>query len=79
MTEIAKELAAVRQKTVTPVLKKYLSDAMNDGLPLVRPLWMLDPHDAACLNVVDEFSVGEQLIVAPILEHKKTIREGKFS
>lgn len=78
LTEIAKELAAVRQKTVTPVLKKYLSDAMNEGLPLVRPLWMLDPHDVACLNVVDEFSVGEQLIVAPILEAKKTIREGKF-
>lgn len=77
VTEIAKELAAVRQKTVTPVLKKYLSDAMNEGLPLVRPLWMLDPHDAACLNVVDEFSVGEQLIVAPILDQKKTIREGK--
>lgn len=78
VTEIAKELAAVRQKTVTPVLKKYLSDAMNEGLPLVRPLWMLDPHDAACLNVVDEFSVGEQLIVAPILKKNRTIREGKM-
>lgn len=79
VTEIAKELAAVRQKTVTPILKKYLSDAMNEGLPLVRPLWMLDPHDAACLNVVDEFSIGEQLIVAPIVDHKKIIREGKFN
>lgn len=78
VTEIAKELAAVRQKTVTPVLKKYLSDAMNEGLPLVRPLWMLNNcDDVACLNVADEFSVGEQLIVAPILERKKTIREGK--
>lgn len=79
VTEIAKELAAVRFKTVTPVLKKYLSDAMNEGLPLVRPLWMLDPHDAACLNLVDEFSVGEQLIVAPILEEGRTIREGEFN
>jgi myogenesis-regulating glycosidase len=78
VTEIAKELAAVRQKTVIPVLKKYLSDAMNEGLPLVRPLWMLDPHDAACLSVADEFSVGEQLIVAPILSSKKTIREGRI-
>lgn len=77
LTEIAKELANVRMKTVTPVLKKYLSDAMNEGLPLVRPLWMLDPHDPACLNVVDEFSVGEQLIVAPILKKDQTIREGK--
>jgi myogenesis-regulating glycosidase len=78
LTEIAKELSNVRMKTVTPLLKKYLTEAMNEGLPLVRPLWMLDPSDAACLNVVDEFSVGEELIVAPILEHKKTIREGKM-
>lgn len=77
LTEIAKELAAIRTKTVTPALKKHLSETMNEGLPLVRPLWMLDPHDPACLNVVDEFSVGEQLIVAPILEEKKIIREGE--
>lgn len=77
LTEIAKELAAVRQKTITPILKTYLGEAMNEGLPMVRPLWMLDPHDAACLNAGDEFSIGEQIIVAPILEPKKTIREGK--
>lgn len=76
VTEIAKELAAIRQKTVAPMLGNYLNDAMNDGLPLIRPLWMLDPNDAACLNVVDEFSVGEQIIVAPILKPKTTIREG---
>lgn len=77
VTDIAKELAAIRQKTVAPMFGNYLNDAMNDGLPLIRPLWMLDPNDAACLNVVDEFSVGEQIIVAPILESKKTIREGE--
>ena len=50
---------------------------MNEGLPLVRPLWMLDPSDAACMSVVDEFSVGEQIIVAPIMEKGVTTREGE--
>lgn len=78
MTEVSKELFGIRQKTVIPMLKKFLSESMNQGLPLVRPLWMLDTHDAACLSVYDEFSVGEELIVAPIVKKGQTVREGKF-
>lgn len=75
VTEIAKELAGIRQKTVIPILKKYFNDAMNEGVPLVRPLWMLDSQDPACLSVNDEFSVGEELIVAPILHKGENKRE----
>lgn len=78
VTEVVKELTTIRQKQVIPILKKYLSDAMNEGLPLVRPLWMLDTQDAACLYVNDEFSIGEELIVAPILYQGQTKREGKY-
>lgn len=76
VTEIAKELTHIREQTVIPILKKYLSDAMNEGLPLIRPLWMLDTQDPACLYVNDEFSIGEELIVAPILHKGQTKREG---
>lgn len=78
MTEVAKELFGIRQKTVIPILKKYLSESMNEGVPLIRPLWMLDNQDAASLSVYDEFSVGEELIVAPILKKGQTVREGDF-
>ncbi|XP_059614356.1 myogenesis-regulating glycosidase isoform X1 [Phlebotomus argentipes] len=73
--EVVKELTLIRQKAVIPLLKKYLSDAMNEGLPLIRPLWMLDAQDTACLYVNDEFSIGENLIVAPILEKGQVQRE----
>lgn len=66
----------MRQKIVTPLLKKYSREALDVGLPLVRPLWLLEPKDAACLSLTDEFSVGEELIVAPILDKKATLREG---
>lgn len=72
---VSKELAMIRQKTVTPTLKKYLTDAMNEALPLIRPLWMLDPTDSACLTISDEFSVGDEVIVAPILKQGETQRE----
>lgn len=77
VTRVARELKEVRQTVVIALLKKYLSPSMNEGLPLVRPLWMLDPHDPACLIVSDEFSVGEELIVAPILDAGREEREGK--
>lgn len=76
VTDVAKELFGIRTKTVIPILKKYLSESMNEGLPLIRPLWMLDTQDTACSYVYDEFSVGEELIVAPILKKGLTIREG---
>ncbi|EDW53039.1 GM12624 [Drosophila sechellia] len=75
VTRVAQELKEVRQLIVIPLLKKYLNPSMNEGLPLVRPLWMMDPHDPACLIVSDEFSVGEELIVAPILHANREERE----
>lgn len=48
---------------------------MDYGLPIIRPLWMLDPQDPTCHTVVDEFSVGEELIVAPVITEGTTERE----
>ncbi|KAF5289192.1 hypothetical protein FQR65_LT00078 [Abscondita terminalis] len=65
--EMARILTLLRQQTVTPYLKKYANEALDSGLPMIRPLWMLEPNDPACHIVADEFSVGEDLIVAPVL------------
>ncbi|KAH8266755.1 hypothetical protein KR026_005518 [Drosophila bipectinata] len=75
VTRVAQELKETRETVVIDLLMKYLHPSMNEGLPLVRPLWMMDPHDPACLIVSDEFSVGEELIVAPILEPGRETRE----
>ncbi|XP_051156441.1 myogenesis-regulating glycosidase isoform X1 [Leptopilina boulardi] len=73
--DMARQLTILRQKTVTPLLKKYANNTLDTGLPIIRPLWMLDPTDPACHVVVDEFSVGEELIVAPILYSGSRQRE----
>lgn len=36
---------------------------------------MLDPSDSACHVVVDEFSIGEEIIVAPVLQNGTYERE----
>ncbi|XP_062563170.1 myogenesis-regulating glycosidase isoform X2 [Armigeres subalbatus] len=75
VTNIAKELSIIRQKTVMPLLEQYSSVAMDEGLPMIRPLWMMDSTDVNCLYIDDEFSIGDGLIVAPIIYRGDTSRE----
>lgn len=71
----AKDLTSLRIAEVVPRLINYVTEALDKGLPLIRPLWMLDPSDSACLLVMDEFSIGEELIVAPIVAQGVEERE----
>lgn len=73
ISDIAKELSSLRETIVIPNLKKYLKQAITEGKPLIRPLWMLDP-DAASLQIENEFAVGEDLVVAPSLYRGQTKR-----
>ncbi|XP_019763989.1 myogenesis-regulating glycosidase isoform X2 [Dendroctonus ponderosae] len=75
VSDTAISLALLRQNKVKPVLKKYARVSLNLGLPIIRPLWMLDPNDSSCHTVADEFSIGEDIIVAPILYSRSRERE----
>ncbi|CAH2087317.1 unnamed protein product [Euphydryas editha] len=72
--EMAKNLTLLRQKLVTPLLLKYKREALEEGLPLVRPLWLAADGDAPQL-VRDEFAVGDEIVVAPVLRRGHTARE----
>lgn len=72
---MASNLAALRQTTILPLLHRYGGDSVINGLPIIRPLWMLDPFDKEGLDVSTEFCVGDELLVAPILEEGMRERE----
>ena len=72
---IASNLALLRNSTILPLLQRYGGDSVINGLPIIRPLWMLDPFDKEGLEVSNEFCVGDELLVAPILEVDKRERE----
>lgn len=61
---------------VTPLLLKYKREALEEGLPLIRPLWLVAGGEAALL-VQDEFAIGDEIVVAPVLQQGQTTREGK--
>ena len=41
----------------------FTLDAMVSSMPVIRPLWMLDPDDNANLVIDDEFLIGNKVIL----------------
>ncbi|KAK7791068.1 hypothetical protein R5R35_007157 [Gryllus longicercus] len=74
---LAESISNLRETLVNPIVKEYLKayGPLDEGLPFNRPLWMLDPKDPICHTIVDEFSVGEELIVAPVITKDARERE----
>jgi alpha-glucosidase (family GH31 glycosyl hydrolase) len=42
-------------------------DSVLTGEPIIRPIWWLSPRDETALGCDDEFLVGNDLLVAPVL------------
>ena len=45
----------------------FTLDAMVSSMPVIRPLWMLDPNDHANLVIDDEFLIGNKVILIHFL------------
>ena len=57
-----------------PFLYTALEEAHRTGLPLFRPLLLNYQQDYNTLNLDDEFMIGEDLLVAPVLKPDVTSR-----
>ena len=54
---------------LAPYRAELMAQASQQGLPLVRPLWMHYPQDLANIRELPRsFLLGEQVLVAPVLE-----------
>ncbi|HEV2912492.1 MAG TPA: TIM-barrel domain-containing protein [Pyrinomonadaceae bacterium] len=57
-----------------PFLYTTLEEAHRTGMPLIRPLLLNYQNDESTLNLDDQFMVGRDLLVAPILKPDQTQR-----
>lgn len=73
--EMAKTLIKMRHDKVTPLLLKYKREALEEGLPLIRPLWLVSGSDTAPMPLQDEFVIGNDIVVAPVLHRGHTSRD----
>jgi hypothetical protein len=57
---------ALRNKLIGDILD-LAEDAAEALKPIVRPMWWLDPEDEATFDIFDQFVLGENIIVAPVV------------
>jgi alpha-glucosidase (family GH31 glycosyl hydrolase) len=50
-----------------PLLETCAAEAVADGTPMVRPLFWHAPDDAETYAIDDQFTLGDSLLVAPVL------------
>jgi alpha-glucosidase len=58
-----------------PYLWACFNDASNDAVPIIRPTFYNFPDDLVCLNDGDDFMLGQNLLVAPVVEQGARTRE----
>jgi alpha-glucosidase len=67
--------AIARRYELLPLLTTLFHEASTTGAPIVRPLAWLAPADDACAGCDDEFLLGDDLLVAPVLVAGATSRD----
>jgi alpha-glucosidase (family GH31 glycosyl hydrolase) len=62
-------------ESLQPAFLGAWDEATKTGMPVIRPLWLVDPGSAATPHNDDEWLVGADLLAAPVVEEGKTQRE----
>ncbi|MCG2801386.1 MAG: family 31 glucosidase, partial [Cellulomonas sp.] len=56
------------REALRPYLREVMAQAHTEGQPVMRPLFVEFPDDAACWDAADQWLLGADLLVAPVLE-----------
>ena len=61
-----------------PLIKRLWREAVRTGTPIARPLWLAYPGDAEAAKQDQEWLLGPDVLVAPVVEQGATAREVYF-
>ncbi|XP_034032774.1 SITS-binding protein [Thalassophryne amazonica] len=59
---------AWHQDFVVPVIQKYAEEWRMTGNPIYRPVWWLSPRDPVTFTIDDQFLLGDEVLVAPVVQ-----------
>jgi len=45
-----------------------LAHGTTEGVPIIRPMWWAEPDDARAIKCGDQYMLGDDIVVAPVLE-----------
>ena len=74
MEKIIPKLKRIRED-ILPKLIEFSTEAMKSSKPVIRPLWMLDSDDPVNHVIDDQFMIGDEVLVAPILQYQQRERD----
>uniref|UniRef100_UPI00398F62FA SITS-binding protein isoform X2 n=1 Tax=Pristiophorus japonicus TaxID=55135 RepID=UPI00398F62FA len=63
------------QAFVVPLMVKYAEEWASLGHPVFRPLWWVSPSDPSTFTIDDEFLIGDEVLVAPVMEPGSIYRD----
>ncbi|XP_058824106.1 myogenesis-regulating glycosidase-like [Topomyia yanbarensis] len=64
--EITKRFVSLHEDYSDYILQR-MRLAVAEGIPVNPPIWWLDPDDEIALKIDDEYLVGDDILVAPVL------------
>ncbi|KAF7399010.1 hypothetical protein HZH66_006907 [Vespula vulgaris] len=53
---------------ITPLILDRMNESIKTGAPLNPPIWWVDPTDKTAHKINDEYLLGEEILVAPVIE-----------
>ena len=78
ITEHAKKLSELHASIVNTYIYKLAEDSSKNGYPIIRPLWWIAPNDEQAVYTNDQFLIGDDVMVAPIITPDTTKRKVYF-
>jgi alpha-glucosidase len=72
--EAASKAAIELKYTLFPYIYTYAREAHDQGLPLMRPMFLEYPSDPETENLSSQFMFGEELLVAPVTEEAAAVK-----
>ncbi|XP_045163189.2 myogenesis-regulating glycosidase-like [Mercenaria mercenaria] len=77
VVQIARKFTGLHTN-ISDIFIKFANLSVLTGEPIIRPLWWIDPVDKIALTCEDEFLVGDEFLVAPILNKGARLRDIYF-
>lgn len=62
------------RERLRPYIREIMTQAHEKGTPVMRPLFYEFPQDENAWEVSDQYMFGADLLVAPVIEEKQTVR-----
>ena len=73
--QLAKDMIAFHRTYIFPLMYKIAKESQQSHLPIIRPLWMIAPHEPATFTIDDQFMIGNDVLVAPVVREGQRVRD----